>query len=167
MSGIFLISSVDIGTQCRQSWLLIKPAFHLYMKSIENTVVNTFQIAYQALGSLTVAAPPGGRHNSGIRPCGRNADAFPSVSCPSVCSLPLTDVHKRKSYYTMIRTLSNEELEYLRSQQSKADALVSDPESDFYEPDESKRRTAARVLMRKWEEERANSPIPLSLQTPK
>ena len=78
-----------------------------------------------------------------------------------VCSLPLTDVHKRKSYYTMIRTLSNEELEYLSSQQSKADDLVSDPESEYFEPDETKRRTAARVLMRKWEEERANSSIPL------
>lgn len=61
-------------------------------------------------------------------------------------------------------TLSEEEINYIKGQQSKADALVSDPESEYFEPDESKRRTAARVLMRKWEEERANSTI--SLHTP-
>ena len=52
-------------------------------------------------------------------------------------------------------TFTSDELRYIDSLQSRADSLVSDPNSPYYEEDEFKRRTAAREVMRKMEEERA------------
>lgn len=50
--------------------------------------------------------------------------------------------------------LTKEQIEYIKTQQKKATALVSDPTSPYYELDEAKKRTASRALMRKWERER-------------
>ena len=52
---------------------------------------------------------------------------------------------------------TSEELHHLDSLQSRADAEVSNPKSSFYEPDPSKRFTAARKLMQQWEVERAEA----------
>ena len=52
-------------------------------------------------------------------------------------------------------SFSDAELSYIDELQSKADTLVSDPDSSFYEPQVEKRRTAARQLMAHWEDERA------------
>lgn len=49
--------------------------------------------------------------------------------------------------------LTDYQINYIKTQQSKADAEVSNPSSPFFEPDESKRFTASRALMRKWEKE--------------
>ena len=53
-----------------------------------------------------------------------------------------------------IPELTTEQADYIRSQQEKALAIVSDPEDSNYEPDEEKRLTAARKLMREWEHEK-------------
>ena len=50
-----------------------------------------------------------------------------------------------------IPELTTEQVDYIRSQQEKAITIVSDPEDPHYEPDEEKRLTAARKLMREWE----------------
>lgn len=50
-----------------------------------------------------------------------------------------------------IPELTTEQADYIRSQQEKAITIVSDPEDPHYEPDEEKRLTAARKLMREWE----------------
>lgn len=47
-----------------------------------------------------------------------------------------------------IPELTESQIQYIRSQQSKATSQVSDPSSPYYEPDESKRFTASRRLMR-------------------
>ena len=49
--------------------------------------------------------------------------------------------------------LTEEQIKYVKKKQATADALVADTEYEFYEPDENERMTAARILMRKWEEE--------------
>ena len=54
-------------------------------------------------------------------------------------------------------TLSPEELNYIKDLQSKADVEVANPESPYYEPDESLRHTAARSLMQSWEEQKAKA----------
>ena len=46
------------------------------------------------------------------------------------------------------------QIDYIRSQQEKALPIVSDPEDSNYEPDEEKRLTAVRKLMREWEHEK-------------
>jgi hypothetical protein len=53
-----------------------------------------------------------------------------------------------------IPELTTEQADYIRSQQEKAITIVSDPEDPHYEPDEEKRLTAARKLMREWEHEK-------------
>ena len=53
-----------------------------------------------------------------------------------------------------IPELTTEQADYIRSQQEKAITIVSDPEDPHYEPDEEKRLTAARKLMREWEHAR-------------
>ena len=53
-----------------------------------------------------------------------------------------------------IPELTTEQADYIRSQQEKALAIVSAPEDLHYEPDEEKRLTAARKLMREWEHEK-------------
>jgi len=53
-----------------------------------------------------------------------------------------------------IPELTTEQVDYIRSQQEKAITIVSDPEDPHYEPDEEKRLTAARKLMREWEHEK-------------
>ena len=50
--------------------------------------------------------------------------------------------------------LTMEQADYIRSQQEKAFAIVSDSEDPHYEPDEDKRLTAARKLMRECEHAR-------------
>ena len=50
-----------------------------------------------------------------------------------------------------IPELTTEQADYIRSRQEKAITIVSDPEDPHYEPDEEKRLTAARTLMREWE----------------
>ena len=50
--------------------------------------------------------------------------------------------------------LTEEQIKYVKKKQAIADALVADSEYEFYEPDEKQRMTAARILMRKWEEEK-------------
>lgn len=58
-----------------------------------------------------------------------------------------------------IPELTEAQINYIKAQQVRADKVVSDPESEYFEPDEGKRKTAARALMRKWERERqVNSP---------
>ena len=54
-----------------------------------------------------------------------------------------------------LRDFTREELNYIDALQIQADDIVSDPESQFYEPDKHKRFTAERQLMRKMEEEKA------------
>lgn len=54
-----------------------------------------------------------------------------------------------------IPELTESQMRYIRSQQVNADTEVSDPSSPYFEPDEYKRHTAARVLMRKWEREKS------------
>ena len=53
-----------------------------------------------------------------------------------------------------IPELTIEQADYIRSQQEKALNIVSDTEDLHYEPDEGKRLTAARRLMREWEHEK-------------
>ena len=55
-----------------------------------------------------------------------------------------------------IPELTTEQADYIRSQQEKAITIVSDPEDPHYEPDEEKRLTVARKLMREWEYAREN-----------
>ena len=54
-----------------------------------------------------------------------------------------------------IPELTVSQIKYIRDLQKQCKALVSDPESEFYEPDVDKRRAASRALMRKMEYERA------------
>lgn len=54
-----------------------------------------------------------------------------------------------------IPELTESQMNYIQSQQSKADTEVRNPSSPYYEPEDSKRYTAARVLMRKWEREKS------------
>lgn len=67
-----------------------------------------------------------------------------------------------------ITELTVDQINYIKSQQTRADAEVSDPSSTYYEPGCSKRHTAARILMRKWEKERGaqTSPSPPDPSTP-
>ena len=53
-----------------------------------------------------------------------------------------------------ISELTTEQADYILSQQEKALNMVSDTEDPHYEPDEGKRLTAARKLMREWEHEK-------------
>ena len=53
-----------------------------------------------------------------------------------------------------IPELTTEQANYIFSQQEKALTIVSNPEDPHYEPDEDKRLTAARKLMREWEHEK-------------
>ena len=53
-----------------------------------------------------------------------------------------------------IPELTTEQVDYIRLQQEKALNIVSDPENSHYEPDDEKRLTAARKLMREWEHEK-------------
>lgn len=53
-----------------------------------------------------------------------------------------------------ISELTTEQVDYFRLQQEKALNVVSDPENSHYEPDDEKRLTAARKLMREWEHEK-------------
>ena len=50
-----------------------------------------------------------------------------------------------------IPELTEAQINYIKSQQAKADKAVSDPNSEHYEPNPEKRKTVARALMRKWE----------------
>ena len=72
-------------------------------------------------------------------------------------------VKKKMDKELDIPELTEAQINYIKSQQAKADAKVSDPNSPhFLPPDPEKtdeenkeaRRTAARALMRKWEKER-------------
>lgn len=49
-----------------------------------------------------------------------------------------------------IPELTTEQADYIRARQEKAITIVSDPENPHYEPDDEKRLTAARKLMRRW-----------------
>ena len=53
-----------------------------------------------------------------------------------------------------IPILTEEQIKHIQENQSKADDLVSDSKSSYYEKDESKRRIKAREIMRQWERER-------------
>lgn len=55
---------------------------------------------------------------------------------------------------TDIPELTEAQINYIKSQQDKADKAVSDPNSEYYEEEPEKRKTAARALMRKWEREK-------------
>ena len=57
-----------------------------------------------------------------------------------------------------IPELTEAQIQYIKTQQARADALVSDPDSPNYEPDVTKRRTASRKLMREWEHDRSDTP---------
>ena len=50
-----------------------------------------------------------------------------------------------------IPELTTEQADYIRERKKKAITIVSDPENPHYEPDDEKRLTAARELMREWE----------------
>jgi len=58
-----------------------------------------------------------------------------------------------------IPELTTEQADYVRTQQEKALSIVSDPENPHYEPDEGKRLTAARKLMREWEHDTVAMPF--------
>ena len=74
--------------------------------------------------------------------------------------------NKTKKPKTSLYGFTSSELDHISSQQSKADALVADPESPYYEPDVNRRLTASRELMGHWEDEKAKRTRYLKANSP-